>query len=132
MSTVEELTSRALADSGRQADGASAGVGQEVRAAGVGGLVGDRQYPMGQVLRVVLVTVLVALSLIAQRNYKHALWLREQTLQKELGDLRSESVVVGAELMQMGQESRVKARVAEQGIPLQSPEGPAMVIELVE
>lgn len=91
-----------------------------------------RQYPMRAVLYSVLITAFVAIVLIAQRNYRHALWLREQALQKELGDLRSESVVLGAELMQMGQESEVRERIAEQGIPLRSPTGPAMVIKRVK
>lgn len=92
----------------------------------------QRQYPMRTVLYSVLVTAFVAVALIAQRNYRHALWLREQALQKELGDLRSESVVLGAELMQMGQESEVRAQIAKQGIPLRSPKGPAMVIRRVK
>lgn len=91
-----------------------------------------RQYPMRTVLYSVLITAFVAIALIAQRNYRHALWLREQALQKELGDLRSESVVLGAELMQMGHESEVRARIEEQGIPLQSPTGPALVVKRVE
>ena len=90
---------------------------------------GGRQYPVRMLVRAVVMTALMALALIAQRNQRHALWLREQALQKELGDLRSESVVVGAELMQMGQECEVKARIAEQGIPLRSPRRPAMVLK---
>ena len=74
----------------------------------------------------------MAIAIIAQRNYYHALWQQEQALQKELGDLRSESVVVGAELMHMGQESEVRARIEAEKIPLQSPQGPAKVIKLVK
>ena len=88
---------------------------------------GGLQYPVRMLVPAVVMTALMALALIAQRN--HALWWREQAEQKELGDLRSESVVVGAELMQMGQESEVKARIAEQGIPLRSPRRPAMVLK---
>lgn len=117
----------------------TAGEGGELRGTPVSSGAGaepvygaHRQYPMRAVLYSVLITAFVAIVLIAQRNYRHALWLREQALQKELGDLRSESVVLGAELMQMGQESEVRERIAEQGIPLQRPKGPAMVIKRVK
>ena len=128
MSGMEELHARAAADA-QQGEREPAAVAGTAPAASQGG---KRQFQTQLLLRAVLVSTLVAIAIIAQRNYYHSLWQQEQALQKELGDLRSESVVVGAELMHMGQESEVRARIEAEKIPLQSPQGPAKVIKLVK
>ncbi len=93
----------------------------------IGGTILTDDRTMRQMPFVGFLAVL-ALLLIANRNWSESTLREIVVLQEELNELRSESVTLSAKLMDASRPSEVAKRVEEAGIGLQEPVRPPQKI----
>ena len=77
-----------------------------------------------------LVLVFLSLLMIANRNHAEKLVINASQMQKEVKELRSQSITTSSELMMMSRQSTVEQLVKDRGLGLKENRKPLKKLEL--